>query len=135
MLCVATMGINRAWRESANVRSSPVGSVSPTVANAWYSSQTKSRSRQIRCGCAVICGMRWSTARWKSSFWRALKLLTEVLLRRLPTRDHRLQEDRVLILNERRIHVVLTSDDEDALAGVTVRVRMLQDVEQIAASP
>jgi hypothetical protein len=27
MLCVATIGINRAWRDSANVRSSPVGSV------------------------------------------------------------------------------------------------------------
>ncbi len=34
MLCVATMGISRACRDSANARSSPVGSVSPTVANA-----------------------------------------------------------------------------------------------------
>ena len=46
MLCVATIGISRAWRDSANVRSSPVGSVSPTVAKAWYSSQMKTRSRQ-----------------------------------------------------------------------------------------
>ena len=45
MLCVATIGISRACRDSANVRSSPVGSVSPTVAKAWYSSQTNSRSR------------------------------------------------------------------------------------------
>ena len=68
MLCVATIGISRACRDRANVRSSPVGSVSPTVANAWYSSQTNSRSRQTRSGCALICGMRCSTARWKSSF-------------------------------------------------------------------
>ena len=61
------MGISRACRDSAKVRSSPVGSVSPTVANAW-SSHTNSRSRQIRSGCAVIFGMRWMTARWKSSF-------------------------------------------------------------------
>jgi hypothetical protein len=40
----------------------------------------------------------------------------------------------VLVLHERhQVHVVLAPDDEDALAGVTVRVRMLQDVEQIAA--
>ena len=50
MLCVATIGISRACRDSANVRSSPVGSVSPTVAKAWYSSQTKSRSRQTLVG-------------------------------------------------------------------------------------
>jgi hypothetical protein len=30
------------------------------------------------------------------------------------------------------VHVVLAPDDEDALAGVTVRVRVLQDVEQVA---
>jgi hypothetical protein len=60
-------------------------------------------------------------------------LLTEVLLRGLPARDDRLQEDRVLISDERhQIHVVLAPDDEDALAGVTVRVLMLQDVEQVA---
>ena len=52
MLCVATIGISRACRDSANVRSSPVGSVSPTVANAWYSSQTNSRSRHTRVGIA-----------------------------------------------------------------------------------
>ncbi len=50
MLCVATIGISRAWRDSANVRSSPVGSVSPTVAKAWYSSQTNSRSRHDALG-------------------------------------------------------------------------------------
>ena len=63
MLCVATMGISRACRDSANVRSSPVGSVSPTVAKAWYSSQTKIRSRQTRSGWALIFGIRCSTAR------------------------------------------------------------------------
>ena len=61
-------------------------------------------------------------------------LLTEVLLRGLPTRDDRLQEDRVLVLDERhQVHVVLALDDEDALASVTVRVRVLQDIEQVAS--
>jgi hypothetical protein len=45
-------------------------------------------------------------------------LLIEVLLRGLPTRDDRLQKDRVLVLHERhQEHVVVASDDEDALAG------------------
>src|SRR4030095_2037995 len=58
-------------------------------------------------------------------------LLTEVLLRGLPTRDDRLQEDRVLILDERhQIHVVLSSDDANALAAVTLGVRMLQDIDR-----
>src|SRR4029453_18982457 len=53
-------------------------------------------------------------------------LLTEVLLRRLPAQDNRLQEDRALILHEQhQIHVVLASDDEDALAAVTPGVREL----------
>src|SRR5260221_13600515 len=60
-------------------------------------------------------------------------LLTEVLLRGLPTRDDRLEEDRVLILDGRhQIHVVLSSDDEKALASVTLGVRVLQDIEQVA---
>ena len=60
-------------------------------------------------------------------------LLTEVILRRLPTRDDRLQEDRLLIFDERhQIRVVLTPDDEDALAAVTLGVRVLQDIEQVA---
>src|ERR1700680_2363968 len=62
-----------------------------------------------------------------------LGLLTEVLLRRLPARDDRLQEPRVLVLDERhQVHVVLALDDADALAGVPVGVRVFQDVEQIA---
>jgi hypothetical protein len=59
-------------------------------------------------------------------------LLTEVLLRGLPTRDDRLQEDRVLVLDERhQVHILLASDDENTLPGVTVRVRVLEDVEQV----
>jgi hypothetical protein len=51
-----------------------------------------------------------------------VELLTEILLRGLPVRDDRLQEDRVLVLHERhQVHVVLAPDDEDALAGVTAR--------------
>jgi hypothetical protein len=61
-------------------------------------------------------------------------LLTKVLLRGLPTRDDRLQEDRVLILDEgHQIHVVLASDDENALTAVTLGVRVLQDIEQVAS--
>ena len=38
----------------------------------------------------------------------------------------------MLVLDERhQVHVVLASDDEDALAGVTVGVRVFQDVEQV----
>src|SRR5262245_51100446 len=54
--------------------------------------------------------------------------LHQVLLRGLPTRDDRVQEDRVLIFD-----VGLRANDEDALPCVTVGVRLLQDVEQIAA--
>ncbi len=40
----------------------------------------------------------------------------------------------MLILDERhQIDVVLTSDDEDALAAVTLGVRVLQDIEQVAS--
>jgi len=40
----------------------------------------------------------------------------------------------VLILDERhQIHVVRSSDDENALAAVTLGVRVLQDIEQVAS--
>ena len=35
--CVATIGMQRHCRVSANAFSSPAGSSWPTVANAWYS--------------------------------------------------------------------------------------------------
>jgi hypothetical protein len=39
----------------------------------------------------------------------------------------------VLVLDERhQVHVVLALDDEDALAGIRVGVRVFQDVQQIA---
>ena len=39
----------------------------------------------------------------------------------------------MLVLHERhQVHVVLAPDDEDALAGVTVGIRVFQDVEQVA---
>jgi Rad3-related DNA helicase len=61
-------------------------------------------------------------------------LLTEVLLRGLPTRNDRLQEDRVLIFDERhQIYIVLTSENENALAAITLGVRVLQDIEQVAS--
>ena len=41
----------------------------------------------------------------------------------------------MLVFGERhQVHVVVAPDNEDALAGVTVRVRMLQEVEQTLAS-
>lgn len=40
----------------------------------------------------------------------------------------------MLVRDERhQIRVILTPDDEDALAGVTVGVWVLQDVEQVAS--
>ena len=40
----------------------------------------------------------------------------------------------MLVLNERhQVHLVLALNDEDALAGVPVRVRVFQNVEQVAA--
>ena len=40
----------------------------------------------------------------------------------------------MLILDERhQIHVVRSSDDENALAAVTLGVRVLQDIEQVAS--
>src|SRR2546425_6975041 len=60
-------------------------------------------------------------------------LLTQVLLRGLPTRNDRLEEDRVLVVDERpQVHVVLALDDEDALAAVTFGVRVREDIEQVA---
>ena len=41
MDCVATMGMTRHCRVRANAFSSPLGSSSPTLAKAWYSSQIK----------------------------------------------------------------------------------------------
>jgi hypothetical protein len=59
---------------------------------------------------------------------------TEVLLRRLTARDNRFQEHRELVFDERHeVYVVVPLDDEDALAPVTLWVRVLQDFEQVAA--
>ena len=44
--CVARSGMHLLWRVSANAFSSPLGSLSPTVANCWYSSTTNSTGRQ-----------------------------------------------------------------------------------------
>ena len=40
----------------------------------------------------------------------------------------------MLVLDERhQVHVVVALEDEDALAAVTFGVRVLQDIEQVAA--
>src|SRR6267378_6410583 len=68
MLCVAMIGMHLGWRERLKNFSSPVGSLSPTVAKCWYSSQRKRTCRKYCSGCASIFGTRLSTARSKSSF-------------------------------------------------------------------
>ena len=45
MDCVATIGMTRHCRVRAKAFSSPLGSSSPTLANAWYSSQMKMAGR------------------------------------------------------------------------------------------
>src|ERR1700692_2054970 len=68
MLWVATTGMHFGWRERLKNFSSPVGSLSPTGAKCWYSSQRKRTCRKYCSGCASIFGTRLSTARSKSSF-------------------------------------------------------------------
>ena len=50
MDCVATIGMQRDWRVSAKLFSSPLGSSSPTVAKDWYSSQMKTAGRKYLPG-------------------------------------------------------------------------------------
>src|SRR3984893_17462261 len=50
MLWVATIGIHFGWRERLKNFSSPVGSLSPTVAKCWYSSHINRTSRKWRSG-------------------------------------------------------------------------------------
>src|SRR4029453_1205148 len=55
-------------------------------------------------------------------------LLTQILLRGLPARNDRLQEDRLLVLDKRhQVDVLLAPDYEDSLAGVTVRIRRSEE--------
>src|SRR6186997_1614051 len=63
MLCVATIGMQRACRANEKNFSSPDGSFSPVVAKAWYSSHTKHTERHGCVDAAVIFGMRLRTAR------------------------------------------------------------------------
>src|SRR6266403_3218586 len=67
-LWVAMIGMHLGWRERLKNFSSPVGSLSPTVAKCWYSSQRNNTWRQACSGCTSISGTRLSTARSKSSF-------------------------------------------------------------------
>ena len=63
----------------------------------------------------------------------ALWLLARVLSRRLATRDNRFQKDEPLVsTNGTQIHVIITTDNEDPLAGVTPRVRVVKNIEQVA---
>src|SRR6267378_1461291 len=53
-LCVAMMGTHLGWRDRLKNFSSPVGSLSPTVAKCWYSSQRKRTCRKYCSGCDSI---------------------------------------------------------------------------------
>jgi hypothetical protein len=82
---------------------------------------------------ARVCRRRRTSTRRARRAQAALSRRQRGLLRSLPTRNDCLQENRVLVLDERHQgQVVLALDDEDVLAGVAVRV--LQDVDQVAAS-
>ena len=61
--CVATIGMSRDWRVSANIFSSPAGSSSPTVTKLWYSSQRNIAGRHTRAGRRAISAGR------RSSVW------------------------------------------------------------------
>ena len=64
MLWVATIGMQRDCRDRLKNFSSPVGSLSPTVANAWYSSQRNRTCRKYALqGSVSIFGMRPRIAR------------------------------------------------------------------------
>jgi hypothetical protein len=53
---------------------------------------------------------------------------------RLPAGHDRLQEDRLVVLDERHeVHELIATHHEDALAGVALGVRVFQDVEQVTA--
>ena len=60
--CVATIGMQRHCRVSANAFSSPAGSSWPTVANAWYSSQMNTAGRRSRPGRRAASTGRRSSA-------------------------------------------------------------------------
>src|SRR5208283_2809195 len=68
MLCVAMMGIHLGCLDKLKNFSSPVGSLSPTVAKCWYSSQRNNTCRKYPSGFFSMRGTRLSTARSKSSF-------------------------------------------------------------------
>ena len=63
MLCVATIGIHFACRDRAKNFSSPVGSFSPTVANAWYSSHRNITGRNSSEDLPSMSGIRPIMAR------------------------------------------------------------------------
>src|SRR5947207_860828 len=63
MLCVATIGMQRACRAREKNFSSPDGSFSPVVAKDWYWSHMNATARHGRVGSACILDIRFSTAR------------------------------------------------------------------------
>jgi len=68
MLWVAMMGMHFGCRDRLKNFSSPVGSLSPTVAKCWYFVAEEEHLSEILLGWASIFGTRLSTARSKSSF-------------------------------------------------------------------
>ena len=66
---VATIGISRDWRVSANIFSSPAGSSSPTVANVWYSSQRNMAGRKTRSDRRCMSATRSTFSKRLANAW------------------------------------------------------------------
>jgi len=64
-----------------------------------------------------------------------VRFLLQILLRGLPTRNDRLQDNQLVVFDEgHEVDIVVTLDDEDPLAAVSLLVRVFQDVEHVPLS-
>src|SRR5215471_10134767 len=62
------------------------------------------------------------------------RLLAKIPLRRLAARDDRLQEDELLVFNKgHKIHIVVATHHEESLTRIPLPIRVLDDVEHVAA--
>src|SRR6266576_506596 len=68
-----------------------------------------------------------------ASSFMIVRFLLQIPLRGLPTRNDRLQDNQPVVFDERHeVDIVVTLDDEDPLAAVSLLVRVFQDVEHSA---
>ena len=64
-----------------------------------------------------------------------VRFLLQILLRGLPTRNDRLQDNQLVVFDEwHEVHVVVTLDDEDPLTAVSLLIRVFQDVQHVSLS-